>query len=313
MDAYDVCTACDCHIKTEEPRCPFCGVPHTPNARSARRSLVRMSRAQWLAFGSTLAVVGCTEHFPSIPVSQPVADATMPEASALDDSSAPQTGTWDDSAEPEADGAEDAAALEADTSQDTAAPRADAAQDAGPDTALADAADADSCAVPAGMFLCPIHSAISSFPDCPACDRATQYCSEGYYRYPGCFAFADDASPFPFPPRCVAQPTCACLVARGLSWAARPGAPVRTSMTRELSACTAPPATARPLHGLNDSCARISIPERPCRPRTGETARAAAGGRPCGVVPLRIYVPCPMRVNVSPAFGMVSPLVSVHS
>jgi hypothetical protein len=216
MDAYDVCTACDCHIKTEEPRCPFCGVPHTPNARSARRSLVRMSRAQWLAFGSTLAVVGCTEHFPSIPVSQPVADATMPEASALDDSSAPQTGTWDDSAEPEADGAEDAAALEADTSQDTAAPRADAAQDAGPDTALADAADADSCAVPAGMFLCPINGPISPFPVCPACDRATQYCSEGYYRSPGCFAFTDDASPFPFPPRCVAQPTCACLVDAGV-------------------------------------------------------------------------------------------------
>jgi hypothetical protein len=173
-----------------------------------------MSRAQWLAFGSTLAVVGCTEHFRAVPGSpQQVADATMPDASALVDSSAPETGTWDDVAVPETDAAEDAAALEADTLEDTPAREADSAHDTGRDTALEAADDAATCIAPAGKFFCPPGAACP-----PACDRATEYCSLGYGAYvrTGCFAFADEAGSFPFPPACVAHPTCGCLLEAGV-------------------------------------------------------------------------------------------------
>jgi hypothetical protein len=59
MNAYDLCSNCARHIKTHESRCPFCGATHTRKRHAARQLLSRMSRAQWLAFGSTLAVVGC--------------------------------------------------------------------------------------------------------------------------------------------------------------------------------------------------------------------------------------------------------------
>lgn len=61
MNAYDVCEACACHIKRQENECPFCGAQHTPKPRLPMPSVPRLSRAQWLAFGSSLAVTGCLD------------------------------------------------------------------------------------------------------------------------------------------------------------------------------------------------------------------------------------------------------------
>jgi hypothetical protein len=73
MDAYDLCSACACHIKTEESNCPFCGASHAERPRTARRWFTRVSRAQWLAFGSALAAVGCSGEHSSVSSAQEVA------------------------------------------------------------------------------------------------------------------------------------------------------------------------------------------------------------------------------------------------
>src|SRR5689334_1742662 len=60
MDTFDVCRACRCHIKRRERHCPFCGAPHVLAPVPARR-IARMSRARWLAFGSTLTLMSCND------------------------------------------------------------------------------------------------------------------------------------------------------------------------------------------------------------------------------------------------------------
>ena len=58
---FDVCRRCARHVKSAEPSCPFCGASHTPN-RSGRPAVRgRVSRAHWLAFGSTLALLSCND------------------------------------------------------------------------------------------------------------------------------------------------------------------------------------------------------------------------------------------------------------
>jgi hypothetical protein len=192
MDAYEVCTACSCHIKTTESCCPFCGVPRAPKARATMRPWVRMSRAQWLAFGSTLAVVGCTEHFPAAPAPPQVADATMPEATASDDSSTPETGTWDE-----------AKAVEASTSDQVTGLEAAALGDAGWDASLDDAADA--------IAIADVH-----FPCGRSCDPATQYCFEND-RGPGPACIDQDAynGTASVAQQCLTSFTCACLADAG--------------------------------------------------------------------------------------------------
>src|SRR5579863_1525342 len=58
MNDLAPCRACSCHVKTSDETCPFCGAPHEP-LPSSRRGVPRMSRARWLAFGSTIALLGC--------------------------------------------------------------------------------------------------------------------------------------------------------------------------------------------------------------------------------------------------------------
>jgi hypothetical protein len=60
MNPYYACPSCSSYVKRSDSKCPFCGAANrAPNVARARR-MGRMSRAQWLAYGSTLAVVGCT-------------------------------------------------------------------------------------------------------------------------------------------------------------------------------------------------------------------------------------------------------------
>ena len=58
MTAYESCSSCARYIKARESSCPFCSAVHAQGPGAARR-FSRISRARWLAFGSTLAVVGC--------------------------------------------------------------------------------------------------------------------------------------------------------------------------------------------------------------------------------------------------------------
>jgi hypothetical protein len=58
MSDLRICRACGCHVKAAEAACPFCQAPRTPRPLAAPAPLPRMSRAQLVLLGSTLAF-GC--------------------------------------------------------------------------------------------------------------------------------------------------------------------------------------------------------------------------------------------------------------
>jgi hypothetical protein len=61
MNRYTQCSSCSRLVKAGDSACPFCGeATRSPSVSSSRRPLPRLSRAQWLARGSALAVVSCT-------------------------------------------------------------------------------------------------------------------------------------------------------------------------------------------------------------------------------------------------------------
>ena len=62
MSVYLVCSGCDRYVKREDCVCPFCGIVIATIGRDETRppaAWARMSRAQWLAYASTLTMVGC--------------------------------------------------------------------------------------------------------------------------------------------------------------------------------------------------------------------------------------------------------------
>jgi hypothetical protein len=59
MTSFQPCPSCARHVKRQDARCPFCGVPCPRRPMHARTSR-RTSRAQWLALGSTMALLGCS-------------------------------------------------------------------------------------------------------------------------------------------------------------------------------------------------------------------------------------------------------------
>jgi len=60
MKPYYACSFCTRYVKRGDAACPFCGALNRATNVLPRRRALRTSRAQWLAYGSTLAVVGCT-------------------------------------------------------------------------------------------------------------------------------------------------------------------------------------------------------------------------------------------------------------
>src|SRR5438105_3381769 len=90
MDPYLLCRSCDCFIKRIESACPFCGAA-PPRSRAERaRPPARLSRGQWVAFGSTLAAIGCSSPAPTGPTGQQHESTVAPEAGAgADDASSP--------------------------------------------------------------------------------------------------------------------------------------------------------------------------------------------------------------------------------
>ena len=55
MSSLSPCRACQCFVKSEDSACPFCGAEM--NVRALKRTAPRMSRAAWLAVGSSIAAL----------------------------------------------------------------------------------------------------------------------------------------------------------------------------------------------------------------------------------------------------------------
>jgi hypothetical protein len=182
MDAYETCAVCHCHIKRQEPSCPFCGTTRTDNARKTPRSHRRLSRAQWLALGSTLAVAACKETVPRALPQDPIADATT----AMADARGEETAEGEDEAatlatdaredEAAVEGADALDAIDATDALDEGAPvesdaflaDRDAFVDSGGDEALGDAGDAPDVAP-----TCP-----GTAPPCATEDGGTVCCDD---------------------------------------------------------------------------------------------------------------------------------------
>jgi hypothetical protein len=181
MDPYDICSACSCFIKTAETQCPFCGAEHTSRARPVVRAR-RMSRAQWLALGSAIALTSCGGIKDGGPTgtqgsgehgsgNQSDAEAqgesgqgTGDDAAVGDDGST--VGTLDGGSAPDVTGGDDAPVT---------------------------------CAVSHTTFQCAGQS----------CNAATQYC---YISYGGTqVACEDDNGGGYFPQQCLNCPTCGCV------------------------------------------------------------------------------------------------------
>jgi hypothetical protein len=58
MPHLEPCASCACHVKRDDPECPFCGALKALRAEPSER-LRRTSRAQWLAFGPSIALAAC--------------------------------------------------------------------------------------------------------------------------------------------------------------------------------------------------------------------------------------------------------------
>ena len=77
MNSFAPCSSCARHVKTSDPKCPFCGTARREQAAPARQRIPRTSRSRWLAHGSTLAILGCTGNGASAPPGDQDATATF--------------------------------------------------------------------------------------------------------------------------------------------------------------------------------------------------------------------------------------------
>jgi hypothetical protein len=186
MRGYAICSACVRHVKIDEGTCPFCGATLEGRAVAAasppRR---RVSRGEWLARGSALALLGCSNSVGAGP--QGGADATAVEASTT----TPEGSTTIPEASSSGGGVEDtpeAATLDG-APLLAEAGSADATVDASPAGIMC----ADGGAVPLAFGQGPFECAQggtshdtyddagrlvdSGLSDAPLfCNRATQYC-----------------------------------------------------------------------------------------------------------------------------------------
>jgi hypothetical protein len=176
--SFQPCSSCACHIKVSDARCPFCGAVNT--RRPPRRGPAgRMSRAQWLAFGS-VALVGCVGT---------VAESSGDGGGAVAQHDAGNTPAHDagNQVQPPPDSG---IAYETGT-----------VQEAGPpvDSGIVVADDSGvSCPTRSGYFNCQGN----------VCDRSIQACQNGYCEWYGALATSWQ---FPDAASCGPCPTCECL------------------------------------------------------------------------------------------------------
>lgn len=178
MDHYRVCPDCRVHVKAHEDQCPFCGARRLSRTPTERGVPVRLSRAQWLAFGSTLAVTGCSSAVvSSIERSSSSSASSTASSDVVSTTSTPiVTGTSFTSASPTTTYA---------TASTTPA----------------------SCGVPTGQFLCDPSNNQGTGDAGVACDRQGEFCSL-WPGTQGCIAKADAGT---FPAACLTCPTCDCI------------------------------------------------------------------------------------------------------
>jgi hypothetical protein len=182
MNRYQPCSSCACHVRHDDARCPFCDAPNAARAARSIR-LPRMSRAQWLAFGSTLAFVGCTGNVAPIPPDPGAGDGAKDAGNATHDSGSPQ-------------GPEGGVATEAGIAHEDAG----AAQEAG-ETAEASTDEGGTilgCATRTGYYECGGN----------VCDRSIQACFSGECEWYGDLAATTSADASA---SCGPCPSCTCL------------------------------------------------------------------------------------------------------
>jgi hypothetical protein len=164
MNPYYACSSCARYVKHGDSVCPFCGTAKRATTGPTARRPGRTSRAQWLAYGSSLAVVGCTGGAAT--------PSSAADATAQSEIGAPQAEAA------EAAGASDTASADANAGVDSRA-EAEANDAGGSETTTADVTPTDAASPQAISFA----SADGSFGclggaynDATTCDRATQWC-----------------------------------------------------------------------------------------------------------------------------------------
>jgi hypothetical protein len=71
MSRFQPCPSCACHVKVEDPRCPFCKAPRTCRAQwpSDLREVV-VGGTHALALGSAMVLLGCSGAVASTPAGE---------------------------------------------------------------------------------------------------------------------------------------------------------------------------------------------------------------------------------------------------
>jgi len=190
MTSFQPCSSCARHVRGADRACPFCGAT-VVRVRPPAARLPRMSRARWLALGSTVALVGCNAV-----VASSGGDAGHAEHEAGsgngDDGSVPpgrDGGVLADAGRGEASSVDEAGWItDSGTQGDGTAQDAEVSADG-----------SVVCSARSGTFACGGQT----------CDRATQMC--GPYGG-GCVAYGTVLpNQQPEAGTCGPCPTCACL------------------------------------------------------------------------------------------------------
>jgi hypothetical protein len=174
MGHFYACASCARYVTEADEACPFCGASRDERCQAAPPRPPRMSRARWLAYGSTIAAVGCSGGGTAGGAGQ---DATAPrEAAAVElEAGREDTASPHDASPPgEGGGGTDGdVSAEGDVAGDGQI--AEAGADCG-------GSDLGGFAPAQGSFVClqaPYSLSLgnSAYSDASLiCDRATQYC-----------------------------------------------------------------------------------------------------------------------------------------
>lgn len=184
MTSFLPCSSCARHIKKTDRQCPFCHAPGSCKSWAPHPAR-RMSRARWLALGSTVALVGCNGVVQSSGGSSDAQAATQ-EGSTGDEGVADEASTSGEA------GSDDSSAM-----ADTSTPGVDGSSEASTDGGVVH--DAGMTCARSGTFACSTQT----------CDRASQLCD---LMGGGCLAY-DAMVPQQYPEAgsCGDCPSCACL------------------------------------------------------------------------------------------------------
>lgn len=174
--SFNPCASCRCLVKSHDATCPFCGALVLPRTGVAHRvHAPRMSRAMWLAFGSSIATAAG------------LACATSPTVPTDTVGSASNVDPREDSGDHDAD-AIDAFVIDGEGRTDGEVPLSWATCDAG-----------------TGCACTPCGSS--------TCDTATEYCEEAHYKctgQPSCTRATFRCMPRTYGVVCNAAPAISC-------------------------------------------------------------------------------------------------------